>query len=99
VFSKKLVAPADGHHVKTDLAKSIAVEDRAGFFIVSYTVRQSMSWNFFPFRRDDDRVAVGLELAFLLTHWQCSILALESTPVRANLKVWCVLACPVRVAL
>ncbi len=62
--SLKLVAPADGHHVKADLAKSITIEDHATvkhecglFHCVIHGTPVDVS-ELFPFRRDDDRLAV-----------------------------------------
>jgi hypothetical protein len=60
----ELVAPADGRHLEADLAKSIAIEDHATikherglFHGVVHGAPVDVS-ELFPFRRDDDRLAI-----------------------------------------
>jgi hypothetical protein len=60
----EFVAPADGHHLEADLAKSITIKDHAtvkherGLFhgVIHGTPVDDLE--LFPFRRDDDRFAV-----------------------------------------
>jgi hypothetical protein len=60
----ELVAPADGHHLEADLAKSIAIEDHAtikherGLFHGVIHGAPVDVLELFPFCGDDDRLAI-----------------------------------------